>query len=315
MTEAVQNGLDSRVEFGGIIEGSGKHAFTLKIPRNSPLPVLISVPHAGRDYPDSVTNRMRQAGSTSVRLEDRYADKLAAEIARLTGVPLIVAHAPRAMLDLNRAREDMDWGMVVGEKGDLPRHSQANRRARSGLGLIPRRLSGFGEIWKDRISNEELEARIEGIHRPYHSAIAHRMEQIRDEWGAVLLIDLHSMPPLRQRLGDTDPPLVVVGDRFGSSCDSSLAGTALRFLELKGIPATHNRPYSGGYVLDRHAVPARGLHALQLEICRSSYLDSELLEPSERLAEMAGLVAGLVRELGAAAARIAHIGGIAQAAE
>jgi len=68
-------------------------------------------------------------------------------------------------------------------------------------------------------------------------------------------------------------------------------------------------------VLDRHAVPVRGLHALQLEICRSTYLDSELREPGDGLAEMARLVAGLVRELGAAAARIANVGGIAQAAE
>ncbi len=315
MVKKTKNPVDSLVEPGGFIEGSDGPAFTLNVPRSAPLPVLISVPHAGRDYPTSVFERMRQPETTSIRLEDRFVDRLAQEVARLTNAPLIVAHAPRALLDLNRARDDMDWSMVAGERGEQPRHSQANRRARSGLGLVPRRLSGFGEIWKGRIAAEELQARVEGIHRPYHAAIAQQMEKIRDEWGAALLVDVHSMPPLRRRLEEEQAPLVVLGDRFGASCDPSLVSVAMRHLDLHGLPLAHNRPYSGGYILDQHAAPARGLHALQLEICRSSYLDSELLQPSEGLRAMADMIAGLVRELGAATARLAQTFGLAQAAE
>lgn len=315
MVKKTKNPVDSLMEPGGFIEGSDGPAFTLNVPRSAPLPVLISVPHAGRDYPSSIFERMRQPETTSVRLEDRFADHLALEVARLTNAPLIIAHAPRALLDLNRARDDMDWSMVAGRTGEPPRHSQANRRARSGLGLIPRRLSGVGEIWKGRIPAEELQARVEGIHRPYHAAIAQQLESIRDEWGAALLVDLHSMPPLRRRVEEDQAPLIVLGDRFGASCDSSLISIAMRHLDLHGLPSTHNRPYSGGYILDRHAAPARGVHALQLEICRSSYLDMHLLEPSDGLRQMAGVIAGLVRELGAATARLAQNLGFAQAAE
>lgn len=250
--------------------------------------------------------RMRDHEATSVRLEDRYVDALAVEVARLTGAPLLLAHAPRAVLDLNRDREDIDWSMVAGKSPKTPRNSQVNRRARSGLGLVPRRLPGFGEIWKDKLQRAEIDERIEGIHKPYHAALNRELETIRDEWGAALLIDLHSMPPLRRGFGEDHAPEFVIGDRFGASCDSSLASCAFRHFELHGRTAAHNRPYSGGFVLDHHSAPQRGLHAIQLEVCRASYLDSALDKPTADLSPMAQLIAGLVRELGAATASLCH---------
>ena len=95
---------------------------------------------------------MRQPDYAAVRLEDRHVDLLARQIAAQTGAGLLIAHAPRAMLDLNRAQDDVDWEMIRGGAPLMPRHSHANRRARSGLGLVPRRLPGFGEIWKAGLS-------------------------------------------------------------------------------------------------------------------------------------------------------------------
>lgn len=310
-----RHGADSHTETGGFIAGNSRPAYSLAIPGSAPIPILIAVPHAGRDYPLQVLSRMRDPEMTSLRLEDRHVDLLAREVARQTGAPLILAHAPRAMLDLNRARDDVDWAMIEGGQADAPRHSQANRRARSGLGLVPRRLPGFGEIWKGRLTREELEARIEGIHRPYHAAVARALERIRDDWGVALLLDFHSMPPLKRWSGEGRTPHFVLGDRFGASCDGTLVFRGLRYFERQGEVAAHNRPYSGGFVLDHHAAPGRGLHALQLEVCRSRYLDRRLAEPGEGLGDLARLVAGMVRELGAATARLAQGGPFAQAAE
>ena len=50
-------------------------------------------------------------------------------------------------------------------------------------------------------------------------------------------------------------------------------------------------------MLDRHAVPARGVHAMQVEICRSAYLDSRLREPGPGLAGVARVLTGLVRRM------------------
>lgn len=294
-------------------------AFTLSTPSCLRLPVLVAVPHAGRAYPDAVTGRMRDAELAQLRLEDRYVDRLGVAIARETGAALLVAHAPRALLDLNRAEDDIDWDMIEGGRPDdmasAAPGQRSNARARSGLGLVPRRLPGSGEIWRGRLSRAELAARIEGIHRAYHTALGTALASIRAEWGAALLIDLHSMPPLRPAEGEARAPLIVLGDRFGASCHNLLTGRALGHLEARRVPAAHNRPYSGGYVLDRHGLPQAGVHAMQIEVCRATYLDRSMVEPGAGLPAMAEMLAALVRELGAEAALLGGGEGLRQAAE
>ncbi len=288
-----------------------------------PLPVVIAVPHAGRAYPDHVLADLRDEELCQLRLEDRHVDKVGAAVAKATGTGLLVAHAPRAMLDLNRAHDDIDWEMVSGKHRREGRtHSlisqrsgSANRRARSGLGLVPRRLPGFGEIWKRPLPREELDARIDQIHRPYHAFLRAELQRVCDAWGAALLIDLHSMPPLRQQPGQARAPRIVLGDRFGASCGGPLLARAFRYLDASGYEVAHNRPYSGGYVLDRHAAPSRGIHAIQVEVCRSLYLDDRMAETTKGLASLSSVLAGLVRELGAQTARLADSGRLDEAAE
>lgn len=305
----------ARDESGGAIPGADAPAFTLALPATSPIPMLIAAPHGGRTYPEAVRARMRDLRYSSLRLEDRHVDTLAADIARQTGAALLLAHAPRAMLDLNRATDDMDWSMVAEGAPAGTRNSLSNRRSRSGLGLVPRRLPGLGEIWTGRMTRTELAARIAGIHRPYHAALATALETLRDRWGAVLLIDLHSMPPLKPRHPGDRPAEFVIGDRFGASCDGRLVAHAFRWFAAHDRAVAHNRPYAGGYVLERHAAPARSIHAIQLEVCRSAYLDSRMEEPSVRLAGVAKAIASLVRELGAETAALARDAGLSQAAE
>lgn len=298
-------------------------AYTYASPASLPLPVLVAVPHAGRSYPEHVLANLRDEDLCQLRLEDRHVDQLGQAIAQATGIALLTAHAPRAMLDLNRAHDDVDWDMVapkhhrdsMAQALASKRMSGANRRARSGLGLVPRRLPGFGEIWRSRLPREELDARIDHIHRPYHSFLASELARIRDEWGAALLIDLHSMPPLRAQEGQGRAPKIVLGDRFGASCRGSLISCAFRHIEMAGYDASHNRPYSGGYVLDRHAGPSRGIHAVQVEVCRSLYLDNQMRDVSPGLKPVADMLASLVRELGAETARLGDDGRFCEAAE
>lgn len=300
---------------GGRIPGSDSPAFSLAASASAPIPVLIAAPHGGREYPAALRASMRDSAYSALRLEDRHIDALGSEVARQTGAALLVAHAPRAMIDLNRASDDMDWSMVAEGAPANTRNSLANRRSRSGLGLVPRRLPGLGEIWKGRLSRDELRERIEGVHTPYHAALAATLEDLRDRWGCALLVDLHSMPPLKARHPGDRPAEFVLGDRFGASCDDRIVAAAFRWLGEQGRAVAHNRPYAGGYVLERHAAPARGIHALQLEVCRSAYLDARMESPSVRMAGVAKLIAGLVRELGAETAALARGKGLPLAAE
>jgi N-formylglutamate amidohydrolase len=291
-------GSESRKTGGGTIPGSdGQPAFTITRSHPAPVPILIAVPHAGRAYPEELAALMRNQAAASLRLEDRFVDLVAEAVARETGAALLVAHAPRAMIDLNRAPDDVDWEMIAGSAPVTRARLAAGRRARSGLGLVPRRLPGLGELWKRRMTRAELTARVEQVHEPYHAALAAGIEALRDHWGAALIVDLHSMPPLGPKRGANAAPDFVIGDRFGASCDGSLSAAAFDHFARSGRRVAHNRPYAGGYVLDRHAAPGRGLHAVQVEICRSLYLDAHLREPGAGLAAVARVLAGLVRRL------------------
>jgi N-formylglutamate amidohydrolase len=316
MAELPTRPSDSQRQHGGAIPGEpGGSAFSLTMPRPSALPVLIAVPHAGRVYPGAVIDQMRNPAFSTLKLEDRYADRLGEAVARETGAALLLAYAPRAMIDLNRAADDVDWEMIARDQPDFPEGGKApGLRVRSGLGLIPRRLPGIGELWRRQLSKAELAERIGSIHEPYHACLAESLAQLRARWGAALLLDLHSMPPISPR-GAAAGAEFVLGDRFGASCHGALVASCFGYFAHSGRKAAHNRPYAGGYVLERHAKSDEGLHALQLEVDRTSYLDSSMAEPGPGFAPMVTLLSGLVRCLAAEVADLGHAAGRAEAAE
>lgn len=305
---------------GGFVPGlEGVPAFTVWSHDPSAVPVVIAVPHAGRSYPQTLVSHMRQPAFSAPRLEDRLVDLVGRAVAEQTGAALLVAHAPRAMIDLNRASDDVDWEMIGGgapDAGPAPGSApipSAGRRARSGLGLVPRRLPGLGELWKRPIAHHELAARIAGVHEPYHHALSGLLETVRARWGAVLLIDLHSMPPLPARAGEPSAQFVV-GDRFGAACDGALVAEAFAALAQAQRLAAHNRPYAGGYVLERHARRASGIHCLQLEIDRRTYLDAAMAEPGPGLGTTIAVVAALVQRMAIAVADLGRERGCWRAA-
>lgn len=257
------------------------------------MPVLLSVPHAGRNYPAEIFANLRIARSEIVRLEDRYADLLARAAVTL-GYPVVVAHTARAWIDLNRDENDVDVGMVAGLQ--VAGRPSPSPKQRGGLGLIPRRLSGVGEIWKRPISAADLTHRIESYHRPYHQHISVILEKMRAQFGVAILLDLHSMPTVPDAQ-------FVVGDRFGRSSANQYTEILTARLCSHGFDVALNHPYSGDYILRRHGAADADIHAIQLEIDRNLYLDPQLREPGDGVKRIATLVAELVQTLAADATR------------
>lgn len=256
-------------------------------------PVLVSIPHAGRDYPDTVFASLRLPAASLVRLEDRYADLLARGVLA-NEVPTIIAHRARAWIDLNREENDVDVEMISGlNRADYP---TASAKQRGGLGLIPRRLSGEGDIWQRQLSIDDLQDRITSFHRPYHAAITQALLQMREKFGIAILLDLHSMPPISSA---TDPaPRFVIGDRFGRSASSRFAELLIDHIKARGFHVALNHPYAGDHMLRHHGNANHNIHALQLEVDRSLYLDTALREPAPGLQMVSGLIANLVDILG-----------------
>jgi N-formylglutamate amidohydrolase len=64
-----------------------------------------------------------------------------------------------------------------------------------------------------------------------------------------------------------------------------------------GFDAGLNDPFAGGHVIERHARPARGVHALQIELDRRIYLDRALTLPGNGYDKSARLIELLAVEL------------------
>lgn len=256
------------------------------LPPRGELPVLLSVPHSGRDYPDWLVAMASGGKASLASLEDPLVDRLVWRAVQ-KGCGAVIARTARAAIDCNRAEDEVDPSVVDGA-----RRGPMTARARGGLGIIPARTQQYGYLWRSAISAEQLQHRIDEAHRPYHHAIEGQLNGLVERFGCALLLDCHSMPPPPEGV-----PAVVVGDCRGRTADYALSLRALEVAKRCGFTAGLNDPFAGGHVIERHARPARGVHALQIELDRSYYLDEPLRNPGSGFDRAALLFEALVVEL------------------
>lgn len=256
------------------------------------LPVLLSVPHAGRAYTTGLLGLARLPASALALLEDPFVDRLI-DGGVATGAAAIVADAPRAEIDLNRALDDLDPAMVSGPPATT---RPVSNRAATGLGLIPSRLAGHGALWRRSLSPTEVERRIAAVYEPYHRALAETLAGLRDRYGVAILLDCHSMPSR----GGSDAQ-VVLGDRSGTTCAEWLIAAAERACGAEGLSTSRNDPYAGGEIVRRHGAPDRDIHALQIELDRGLYMASNARPDAAGALRMSRLIAAIVAAAGIAA--------------
>ena len=264
-------------------------SFTRHGPQEPLSPVVLSVPHAGRDYPLPLRAALRVPLEAIRGLEDRHADALA--LGARGHETLFVAERARAWIDLNRAEHERDPRL---DDGAYAHGAPLSAKLRSGLGLVPRRAGNSGDIWRRRLGADEVAARIRADHRPYHQALSAALASARARFGVAVLLDVHSMPPL----GDSAVmPRLVLGDRFGKSAAARFIGRIEGVARAHGVATAANAPYSGGHILERHAEPRRGIHAIQLEFDRLLYLDAALEAPGAGLPAAVQLLRAIIDAL------------------
>ncbi len=258
---------------------------TIHPPRGS-LPVLLSVPHAGREYDAELLANAAQGRRALEALEDPLVDRLCWR-AIAAGLGAVVQHVPRAVIDCNRDESEVDPAAVAGISP-----GPVGPRARFGLGLVPSRTHRHGARGRRPIDRAELDRRIEQVHRPYHAAVSEALEALAVRHGEAILIDCHSMPTRR---GQAD---IVIGDRHGSSAAPWVAAEAARIARNAGFAAALNEPYAGGAIVAGHGRPAEGIHAIQLEIDRALYLRPDGRTPGVGFDRIASLVEAIATGLG-----------------
>ncbi|MBF9045542.1 N-formylglutamate amidohydrolase [Rhodobacterales bacterium LSUCC0031] len=252
-------------------------AFRLARPDELLTPVVVASPHSGRHYPAAFLQAsvLDEAGVRSS--EDAYMDVLVEQAPSL-GAPLLAAEYPRAWLDLNRGSDELDPSVIEG----VMRVMQTPRIS-SGLGVIPRVVANGRAIYRGKITRAEAEARIAQVWRPYHAALEGLMQAAHTAFDEAVLLDFHSMPhealDAVARPGQTRPQ-VVLGDRFGVSCAGEIVDALEEGFQREGLRVIRNAPFAGAFITQHYGRPARGWHAVQIEIDRVLYMDERVLRPT-----------------------------------
>src|SRR5260221_4571755 len=258
-------------------------------------PVVFNSPHSGSVYPRAFLTASRLDMATLRRSEDSFVDELNLGVVR-RGYPLMRAHFPRCYVDVNREPYELDPRMF---EGRLPSFANTrSMRVAGGLGTVARVVGDAQEIYDQRIAVDDALARIESLYKPYHRGLRRLFTRLHRQFGAAMLIDCHSMPSSAGQRDERPRPEFVLGDRYGTSCVGAVAETVEKTLRALGYTVSRNQPYAVGFITEHYGNPAAGLHAIQLEINRSLYMDERRYQRSAAFKRLAADMETLAKRLG-----------------
>ena len=254
--------------------------------------IVIASPHSGRNYLSSVKEQSILDPVTLRSSEDAFVDELM-DFAPALGIPLICSEIPRAFVDLNRARDELDPAIIEGIKPN-----RQNPRVISGLGVIPRVVANGKEIYSGKLSKEAAIERLENFWDPYHSKLAELLDRARQQFGYSILIDTHSMPheAILNASSSFRTSQIVLGDRYGATCAPEIINDLIKLISKNGLRASRNIPFSGAYIVQKYGSPGLNRHAIQLEIDRSIYMDERKIQKLEKFRKLKNKLQNIMRD-------------------
>ncbi len=269
-------------------------AFDVILPAAQSSCVVFASPHSGRDYTWSFMRKTVLNEHAIRSSEDAFVDQLF-ECAPEYGATFLKAGAPRAFVDLNRARDELDPALIEGV-----RRIRHNPRVASGLGVIPRVVANGRAIYRGKMSLHEAQERITDYWEPYHDKLQGLLDLAHARHGQTVLIDCHSMPHEAMdgvmRAGMRRPD-VVLGDRFGAAASGDVVDRIEAAFAAAGFVVTRNAPFAGAYITQAYGKPAIGQHAVQVEIDRSLYMNEKLIRPNGDFEAVQAALRAVVKEV------------------
>jgi N-formylglutamate deformylase len=234
--------------------------------------LVVSMPHVGTFVPRGVGKQLTEAAA---RRDDTdwHLPRLYDFLGEL-GATVIVATLSRYVVDVNRPPD----GSNLYPGRDTPLlcpvatfHGEPLYPPKMGSGyfssksnLTPFSFPGAAEI----------DARLKNVWHPYHRRLAAEIERVRSEFGAVMLWDAHSIVSEAPRLFEGRLKDFNLGTADGKSCDAGLA-EALRVALSRhsSHSSVLNGRFKGGFITRHYGNPAKGVHAVQMEMAESTYMD------------------------------------------
>lgn len=276
-----------------------KHgSFRLLRPQEQATSVIFASPHSGRSYPPAFLAQSPLDALALRSSEDAFVDELFAHAPRI-GAPLLLAEVPRAYVDLNRGPDELDAALIEGVQ-----RTPHNPRVSSGIGVIPRVVSGGRQIYRGKLPLAEAEARLRDHWHPYHEALRALIEQTHLRFGEAILVDCHSMPheAIESHTRPGQPrPEVVLGDRFGAAASAHVTDAVEAAFVHAGLRVSRNAPFAGAFIAQSYGRPSAARHVVQIEIDRSLYMNEARVERGPKFAAFRAVMTAVL-------ARIAEVG-------
>ena len=242
------------------------------IRKNPDTPILITVPHAGAIYPNLFIKNLKVNLCEVRRIEDYQSNKI---LDKIDGkmADIIIAQCSRAVVDLNRSRNAIDYSMFT----QVFEHEPVSEKQmiKYGLGVFPNKI--FGKtILKNPLPFSYAIHMLEHYYDPFHKSLNKQIMYLSNIFGFCYHIDLHTMPS-KALLNFKKEPDIILGDNFGKSCCIGLINYFQNIFQENGFTVEVNNPYAGGFITRNYGNPSKGIHTIQIEINRKIYMDENRL--------------------------------------
>ncbi len=243
------------------------------------IPLLVSMPHVGTDIPEDVLATMTPA-ATDKQDTDWHLVRLYDFLGEM-GASVLSARWSRYVIDLNRPPENTN--LYPGQDT---------------TGLCPVDTFHREPLYRDGHAPDEAEVRrrLQAYWQPYHRQLRAELERLLALHGRVLLWDAHSIASVVPRFFEGKLPDLNFGTADGRSCAAGMADVIIAPARAQ-TPFTLavNGRFKGGHITRFYGQPERGVQAIQLEMCQSTYMDEEA--PYGYRADRAAQVQPLLRAM------------------
>ena len=227
-------------------------------------PVIVNVPHAGTAIPGVIMERLTTAARRNPDA-DWHVDKLYRSAASAFDSTLMVATHSRIVVDLNRD-----------PSGDALYPGASNTE------ICPLTTFDSEPIYRAGMEPgaNDIEQRLAYYWQPYHLQLIAEIARVKSRHGYCVLLDGHSIVSVAPRFFPGRLPDFNLGTADDASCDATLANAAFAVLSgARKFSAVNNGRFKGGYITRHYGQPAMHVHALQLEMAQSCYMDEN--DPGE----------------------------------
>ncbi|MEZ5893743.1 MAG: N-formylglutamate deformylase [Parvularculaceae bacterium] len=218
-------------------------------------PVILAQPHSGTYIPSEIFARLNDLGKTLIDTDwhvDRLYDGL------LSSASVVRANFHRYVIDANR--DPSGASLYPGQNT---------------TGLVPTVTFDDEPIWNEEPDENEIERRRFEFHMPYHLVLAAEIDRVREKHGLAVVYDCHSIRSVIPFLFEGTLPDLNIGTNNGVTCTPDMEKAVADICASSSFTSVLNGRFRGGWTTRHYGQPKGGVHAVQMEIAQSAYLETE----------------------------------------